>query len=90
MHDMLSVLAVDEVEMRMCGVPSVKRPQGKAPPSAMPSATLSPPPKPSQVALAVKPSTALAAAPKTAAVAGFAFGALHGIAWKFWSKRMRG
>ena len=23
-------------------------------------------------------------------VAGFVFGALHGIAWKFWSKRMRG
>ena len=139
------------------------RQQGKATPSATPSATLSPPPKTSQVAPAVKPSTALAAAPKTVpdaktsapttaeqkpdswkvnalsmtvtmsvaytlctifdvlfppfgllaalapgspfpisgsffayltgfalfTVAGFAFGALHGIAWKFWSKRMR-
>ena len=139
------------------------RQQGKASPSAT-STTLSPPPKPSQVAPAVKPSTALAAAPKTAPdakssaptaaeqkpdswkvnalsmtvtmsvaytlcaifdvlfppfgllaalapasplpisgsflayltgfalfnVAGFVFGALHGIAWKFWSKRIRG
>ena len=140
------------------------RQQGKATPNATPSAALSLPPKTSQVASAVKPSTALAAAPKnvtdakssapTAAeqkpdswkvnalsmtvtmsvaytlcaifdvlfppfgllaalapgtpfpisgsplayltgfalftVAGFAFGAIHGIAWKFWSKTIRG
>ena len=140
------------------------RQQGKATPNATQSATLSPPPKTSQVAPAVKPSTALAAAPKnvpdtkssapTAAeqkpdswkvnalsmtvtmsvaytlcaifdvlfppfgllaalapgtpfpisgsplayltgfalftAAGFAFGAIHGIAWKFWSKRILG
>jgi len=140
------------------------RQQGKATPSATPSATLPPSPKPTQVASAGKPPTALAAAPKTApdakssaptaaeqkpdswkvnalsmtvtmsvaytlcaifdvlfppfgllaalaqgsplpisgsplayltgfalfTVAGFVFGALHGIAWKFWSKRIRG
>ena len=138
------------------------RQQGKATPSATPSATLSPPPRTSQLAPAVKPSTAIAAAPKAApdakssvpaapekktdswkvnalsmtvtmgvaytlcaifdvlfprfgllaallpasplpisgsplayltgfalfTVVGFGFGALHGIAWKFWSKRI--
>ncbi|WP_426108063.1 heavy-metal-associated domain-containing protein [Massilia sp. TSP1-1-2] len=42
------------------------RQQGKATPNATPSATLSPPPKTSHVAPAVKASTALAAAPKPA------------------------
>ena len=140
------------------------RQQGTVTPNAVQSATQSPPPKPSQGASVVKPSTALAAAPKTVpdakssaptaaeqkpdswkvnalsmtvtmsvaytlcaifdvlfppfgllaalapgmpfpisgspfayltgfalfTFAGFAFGAIHGIAWKFWSKRIRG
>ena len=137
--------------------------QGKVTPNAMQSATQSPPPKPSQVAPAVKPPTALAAAPKTVpdakssaptaaeqkpdswkvnalsmtvtmsvaytlcaifdvlfppfgllaalapgmpfpisgspfayltgfalfTAAGLVFGAVHGIAWDFWTKRLR-
>ena len=149
-------------------VPALTRPgetgqQDKATPSALPSATVAAPPKPSPVVSAAKPSTPVAAVPKAApdaksptppapeptpdswkvhalsltvtlsvayslcaifdilfprfgllatlapasplpisggpvayltgfalfTVAGFVFGAVHGIAWQFWSRRLR-